>query len=666
MVYSNKKGLLFVALAFVWISVTAQTQSKNDPLKMDADYYIMDKDYKRALGNYLSILKSEPDNADIKYRAAICYMNIEGERDKAIPLLEEAVQKVSVKYNAGSFKETKAPVDAWFLLGSAYRISNRLDDAIHAYLQFKNNLDPGDEYNHRVTDQYIRQCERAKIMVERPVRLVTSNLGKPINTETSNFNAVFSADRKIMLYTSTGRQGYDIYYTTFGDTAWSTPKNITSVLATGKFMTTSDLSDDGKILILTYDDPVNSDLFISRFEKGRWSKVVPLSKEINSKNQESYGSLSSDGKVLFFTSDRKGGLGDLDVYKSELDSKGAWGKPVNMGPGINTPFNEASPFMSETGNRLYFSSEGHDGMGGYDIFYYDLSKPDEGAVNLGYPLNTTHNDLFYVPQGDGTSGYYAFSGEDSYGDRDIYSVTLLPEEVAEEPEPEPVTETLAEAPVLAPEIPAVAEPIADIAIAEPEPVVEPVAETIPEPAAEEPVAQDIVEETAPVYQSEPEQNFETPVISDVPAATNEISNAASFRVQIMALKKPVDLSYFANLSGISVIYTSDSWYRVMVGLTSSEAEAKNLLEETIRKGYKDAFIRPASVFPKYTIQIMAVPGPVVDLSKFSNLPEIIVTRGEDHFCRYSTGTFASRDEADHYLTQVKAMGYPTAFITTVK
>jgi WD40-like Beta Propeller Repeat/Tetratricopeptide repeat len=667
MVYSNKKGMLFVALAFVWISVTAQTQSKNDQLKFDADYYIMDKDYKKALGNYLTVLKSEPENADIKYRAAICYMNIEGERDKAIPLLEDAVQKVSAKYNTGSFKETKAPVDAWFLLGSAYRISNRLDDAINAYLQFKNNIDPGDEYNLRVTDQYIRQCERAKIMLERPVRMVTSNLGKPINTESANFNAVFSVDRKIVLYTSPGRQGYDIFYSTFGDTAWSTPKNITSVLATGKFMTTSDLSDDGKTLILTYDDPINCDLFISRFEKGRWSKVEPLSKEINTKSRETYGSLSSDGKVLYFTSDRKGGLGDIDIYKSELDSKGVWGKAVNMGPGINTPFNEASPFMSESGNRLYFSSEGHDGMGGYDIFYYDLDNPAGGAVNLGYPLNTTHNDLFYVPQGDGTSGYYAFSGEDTYGDRDIYSVTLLPEEVAQEPIPEPVAEESAEIPAVAPEIPAIiAEPIAEVPIPDPEPANEPVAETIPEPAAEEPALPEIAEEPTPVYQNTPAQNYETPDIVDVPV-TNEIrSNAGSFRIQIMALKKPVDLSYFSNLSGVSVMYTSDSWYRVMVGITSSEAEAKNLLEETIQKGYKDAFIRPASVFPKYTIQIMAVPGPVVDLSRFSNLSEIIVTRGEDHFCRYSTGTFASRDEAVNYLSQVKAKGYPTAFVTTFK
>lgn len=667
MIHRNKRGLLVLALVFVCFSTFAQTLSKNDPLKFDADYYIMDKDYKRALGNYLTILKSEPDNADVKYRAAICYLNIEGERSKAIPLLEEAVQKVSVKYNPGSFKETEAPVDAWFLLGSAYRIDSRLDDAIRAYNAYKGYLDPHDEYNMRVTDQYIRQCERAKVMKNRPVRLVMSNLGKPVNTEGSNFNAVFSADHKTMLYTSPGRQGYEIFYSTFGDTAWSTPKNITSVLATGKFMTTSDLSDDGKTLLLSLDDPVNADLYVSRFEKNRWTKVEPLNKEINSKSSETYGSFSHDGKTLYFTSNRKGGLGDMDIYKSELDSKGEWGKPVNLGPGINSPFNEASPFMAESGNRLYFSSEGHDGMGGYDIFYYDFDNPGQGAVNPGYPLNTTDNDLFYVPQGDGSSGFYAMSEADSYGARDIYSVTIVPEEVTEEPVPETVQFTeVPPAELNTPEIPVeiLAEPLPETTPAVSEPVTTPLEE--PAPVVETPVAESVPEEvpaveTVAVAESVPEVN------ETMPAVSHEIpENATSFAIQIMALKKPVDLSLFSNIDEISVIYSADSWYRVLAGTTSSLPEAENLLSETIRKGYKDAFIRPGFTNPKYTIQIMAVPGPVVDLSKFSNLSEIIVTRGKDYFCRYSTGMFSTREEAMSSLSQVKSLGYTTAFVTSLK
>ncbi len=91
---------------------------------------------------------------------------------------------------------------------------------------------------------------------------------------------------------------------------------------------------------------------------------------------------------------------------------------------INTPFNEETPFVTADGQRLYFSSEGHDGIGGYDIFYYDFNNPAAGVVNVGYPLNTTDNDLFYVPQGTGNTGIYAFRGSDTYGGRDIYRVTV--------------------------------------------------------------------------------------------------------------------------------------------------------------------------------------------------------------------------------------------------
>ena len=229
-----------------------------------------------------------------------------------------------------------------------------------------------------------------------------------------------------------GRQGYDIFLSTMTDNVWSAPRNMTTVLGTGKYMKTCDLSYDGLTLLLTLDDFMNADIYMSRFNKGKWSKVEPLGKEINTKGNETHASLSADGKVLYFTSNRKGGEGDMDIYKSEQDEKGGWGKAVNLGPAVNTPYNEETPFVTDDGKKLFFSSEGHDGMGGYDIFSYDLSNPGAGAINAGYPLNTTDNDLFFVPWGDGTTGYYSFRGNDSYGGRDIYQVFLLERPVVEE------------------------------------------------------------------------------------------------------------------------------------------------------------------------------------------------------------------------------------------
>jgi tetratricopeptide (TPR) repeat protein len=666
------KALLFLILFLPVASIQAQTLAKNDALKFDADYYLMEKEFGKAKNNYLNILKSEPDNADVKYRLGICYLNSEDEKEKAIPYLEEAAQKISEKYSASSFKETNAPIDALFLLGSAYRVNNEIDKAIEAYNRYKVYLDPKDNYNIEVIDQYIRNCNLARDMLKNPINMIATNMGKPINNELPNFNAVISGDGKTLVYTTPGRMGYNIFSSTFADTAWTTPKNITSVLGTGKYMKTSALSFDGLTLLLVLDDPMNADIYISHYIKNRWSKAEALSKEINSKSNETHASLSADGQALYFTSDRKGGEGDMDIYRSEPDAKGVWGKPVNLGSAINTPFNEETPFITFDGKMLYFSSEGHDGIGGYDIFRYDFNNPGAGAVNIGYPLNTTDNDLFFVPWGDGTTAYYSFRGSDTYGGRDIYRVTIPKEEVAVE---EPVEEMAA----------AVEEPVEEMAAAVEEPVeavtaaveepVEAIVAVAEEPVAiavDEPVIEDVMAEEAVITAEDVEDaavpeasdQFSTTLTSSDSFTTSD-SEARSYLVQIMALKKPVDLSYFPGLSDITVAYSSDQWYRYTLGTTTEELKAEKILKELIEKGYRDAFIRKKNLIPQFAIQVMAVPGPVVDLNRFGNLPEISVKKGKDKFCRYTTGEFETKDEALANLEQIKKLGYTKAFIAKI-
>ena len=217
---------------------SAQTSARNDELKFDADYYLMRQEFNKALDLYLKVLKTEPDNADIKHRIGICYLNSEGEKEKAIPYLEEAVKKISTRYNVKSFKETNAPIEAYFLLGSAYRVNNQLEEAITAYEKYKDYLDPKDDYNREATDQYIKSCQVARDMQLKPKDVHFTNLGKAINNSQPNFNAVISGDGKSLVFTSPGRQGYDIYQSAITDSGWSEPRNITSMLGTGKYMKT--------------------------------------------------------------------------------------------------------------------------------------------------------------------------------------------------------------------------------------------------------------------------------------------------------------------------------------------------------------------------------------------------------------------------------------------
>ncbi len=675
------KAALFVLVCMTGISLAAQTSSKNDELKLDADYYLMLKEYTRALDTYLKILRTEPENADIKHRIGICYLNSENDKVKAIPYLEEAVQKITAKYNPNSLKEENASFESYFTLGSAYRVNNELDKAIDAYNKFKEYLDKDDQYNIRVADQYIRSCNLAKEMQKHPVGFSAVNLGNKVNDPRPNFNAVVSGDGKTLVYTSPGRQGYEIWISTYADTGWTASKNITSVLGTGKFMKTCDLSSDGLTMLLALEDPENSDIYMSRFNRGRWSKVEPLGKTINTKSQETHASLSPDNNTLYFTSDRKGGEGDLDIYRSVMTSKGEWGKATNMGPGVNTPFNEETPFVSDDGQILFFSSEGHEGIGGYDIYRYSLGSVSGGAVNLGYPVNTTDNNLFYFPVGDGSSAYLSYAGPGSYGGRDIYAVRIFEAPVQEEAavEEEAVAAAVEEQGQGEGEMGRVGEEgqgdgemgrvgeegqgdgemgrvgEEEVPVAVEEPVAETISETIAEPETET-IAEPVTETVPATAAGRPA----TPADGGFP-----ISGVAAYSVQIMALRKPVDLDYFAGLPGVMVVYSSDRWYRYTVGKTTRETEAVNTLENMISKGYHDAFIRRRELNPRYTIQIMAVPGPVVDLSKFGSITEITVTKGEDNFCRYTTGEFDREEDAALMLERIKKMGYSSAFIRSM-
>jgi tetratricopeptide (TPR) repeat protein len=666
------KTVLFLMLWLAGISLAAQTSSRNDEMKLEADYLLMLKDYGKALDLYLKIVRTEPENADIKHRIGICYLNSEDDKEKAIAYLEEAVQKVSAKYNPNSLNEENASFEAYFTLGSAYRVNNDLDKAIEAYTKFKEYVDPNDEYNIRVADQYIHSCNLARHMLQHPVLLESNNLGGVVNNEKPNFNAVVSGDGRLLLYTSPGRQGYEIFQAVRSDTGWTVPKNITSVLGTGKYMKTCDLSYDGLTLLLALEDPENSDVFISHFNKGRWSKVEPLGKNINGKSQETHASLSFDNTVLYFTSNRKGGEGDLDIYKSVLDSKGEWGKAVNLGPEVNTPFNEETPFVTDDDQVLYFSSEGHDGIGGYDVFRYDLKSFGSVTENLGYPVNTTDNNLFYYPADNGKSAYYAFTGENTFGARDIYQVTVK----EAPPEPEMLALAEPEAPEVVPVDPAnTVDSTTLMAVAEPQvtaPVVMAAVAELPQETVsavtEEPaeVPAEVPEEVPENVIAEAPENVTAEVPVNPVVYTPADAGTGSYTIQIMALRKPVDLNRFRGLSGLAVAYNSDRWYRYTLGSTTQEQEASRILTDLIAKGYRDAFIRRKNVIPLFTIQVMAVPGPVVDLSAFGNLSEISARKGVDSFCRYTTGEFETFEDARAGLQKVRESGYPKAFVTRIK
>lgn len=436
-----KRPLLLI-WAFILILVPAGAQKSSQNLKqlfLDAEYFFLNEDYEEALYSYNTIFKrGNGNNANINYRIGRCYLNISGEKEKAIEYLLKATSNVSSKYTEGVFKEIKAPFDAWFYLGIAYRINNQLDKAIECYLQFKQLIGAKNIMGNKIADKEVNACDMARGMMKSPVFIKTKNLGRPISTSSRDYFPVVSGDESVIIYNSAQKFYQAVLFSKKVNNKWSSPLNITSGIQSDGDQYVSSLSFDGTELYLRKEDNFEANLMVSKYEKGKWTKSKPLNRNINTKFFEGNCSVSKDGLTLYFSSNRTGSVGAMDIFKSVRKPNGDWGTAVNLGKIINTEFNEDSPFITEDGKRLYFASQGHSTMGGYDIFYSELGSDGQWQepINLGYPVNTTDDNMFLCPVKDGKVAYIGLYTKDGYGKEDILRVQLIPgndETITEQP-----------------------------------------------------------------------------------------------------------------------------------------------------------------------------------------------------------------------------------------
>jgi tetratricopeptide (TPR) repeat protein len=420
---------LLYALAFMCVvPLQGQTKSEFREMFVSAEGDILFEDYAEALPKYLNLLQFYPENYNYYYRIGQCYLNTPGEKDKSISFLETATRNINPEYRPGKFRETGAPYDALYFLANAYRISNDLDRAVETYTLFMQNVDP-EVYDTNLVRFQIEECYNAREMMKKPVYVIEKNLGDRINQRFSEFNPVISSDEKSMLFTRE-LQFYDaVFWSTKVNGQWSNPVNLTPELGIDQDYYTSSLTGDGKTLLLYRIDRFDGNIYQSRLSDKKWSDVEKLNSNINTKYWESHATLTQDGRRLFFTSNRKESIGGLDIFVSERDSTGDWGPAKNLGPVINTEYNEESPFLANSDRTLFFSSRGHHNMGGYDIFRSDLDEKGEwGApVNIGYPVNTTDDDLFFMPVGKGNRGYLSRFTPEGQGKMDILTYDIYSE-----------------------------------------------------------------------------------------------------------------------------------------------------------------------------------------------------------------------------------------------
>lgn len=385
--------------------------------------------YKQALDPYLAANKFNPNNALLNYKIGKCYL-YSNYKLKSIPYLEKAL---SLNPNVD--------LQLHFVMAKAYHLDMQWDKAIQEFKIFQQTIAKGEEFAELrdEVNKHIDECNTGKEMVQHPVRVFIDNAGPEINTQYSDYGPVISADESIMLFTSrrpntTGGQidpqineyFEDIYVSTRKTGKWTPAMNIGAPINTEDHDANSGLSADGQKFLI-YIGKNNGDLYEAELKGESWSKPDHMNKNINTDFHESSACYSPDGKSVYFVSDKPdGGLGSRDIYVSTRDEKGRWGKAINLGSTVNTKYGEEGVFMHPDGKTIYFSSQGHKTMGGYDIFksVYENGKwtvPE----NLGYPVNTPDDDVFFVISASGKHGYYASFNANGYGEKDIYMITFL-------------------------------------------------------------------------------------------------------------------------------------------------------------------------------------------------------------------------------------------------
>lgn len=394
----------YIILLFIpFILLSGQENVEQESIFYIADFEYSNSNYKKAATYYETLLEKGIKTAHIKYKLARTYLEIPGKSSNAIPLLEDAEKSITPDFKTQNYLETEAPYEVLLLLGEAYQMNNSLDKATAKYKKYKSYITATGK-NPETINRKLNSISTALKLINRPLDIDKTFL--PYNkTGIRIYNPVFSGNNEKMAFISDRKYYKAIYFSEKQKGNWLEPRNITMELESDGFFLITSLSYSGDVLYLTRKINNNDyDLFYSRFTEGKWSKIISLD-QINTLSDEIHACESPNGHFLVISSNRGSSIGGYDLYISSL-TDGSWDNPRNMGSVINTPYNESTPFYSPNGDMLYFSSQGHNTMGRYDVFKSSIKNNKfHTPQNLGYPINTTKDDIFYCPSENELIGY---------------------------------------------------------------------------------------------------------------------------------------------------------------------------------------------------------------------------------------------------------------------
>jgi hypothetical protein len=432
----SKIYTVIILICFVSLNLISQTTNTKKWRKTESDsmqsavMMMDDGNFSQALPFFENLYNQHPKEEFLKYCFGKCALYRSDKHETALKLLGEVYEK------------NKKVDEIEYDLSRANHFNYKFDEAIvlvDKYLS-KKKVTPDSKKKGEQLKQY---CINAKELYARPTGAKINNFENGINTVNDEYVPVVSADESIMIYTYRGPESRgglqnefkepdkygsyfeDVFQAVQIDGQWSKPSPISSV-NTNSHDGAIALSADGFYLFVYRDNgDDHGDIYMSNSLNGEWTSPQKLNGQVNSYSWEGSCSMTADGKQLYFSSERGGGFGGKDIYRATLLPDSTWGNVVNLGDSINTALDDDAPFIHPDGVTLFYSSKGKNSMGGYDIFQSRLNWKDSSfskPVNLGYPINTTDDDIYYVLSANGDRGYYASGKAGGHGLKDIYTV----------------------------------------------------------------------------------------------------------------------------------------------------------------------------------------------------------------------------------------------------
>jgi hypothetical protein len=442
-----RKSLCYLINTILFLSIYtlyAQNNKEKTNLEVKAKYYFDNRIYYTALSYYQELDSLYPNTEKYIYPLGICYLNTNFDEFKAIPYLEKCAQSPH-----------KFPKTLHYYLGKAYHLSHNFTLAIthyEWYLSYLYHKPKQNKLNIIDIERNIEMCKTALIMVDTTTtEYKIQNLGTSINSKFPEYAPVVTADEKEIIFTSSrpnttggktdpfdGHFYEDIYITYKTDSGWTQARLISDSINTNNHDASVSLSNDGsKLIIYKFVESINplnsgnGGLYVSELKGKEWSKPSQIT-GVNSNYYEPSGQFIKNENYFIFSSNQPGGFGGLDLYISKKLRNGNWGIPINLGPEINSKYDEDAPYLHPDEKTLYFSSNGHQTIGGFDIFYSTIKdstftnwgKP----TNIGFPINSAHDDLHFTISPNGKKIYFSTVRPDGFGDKDIYYAEIKNQE----------------------------------------------------------------------------------------------------------------------------------------------------------------------------------------------------------------------------------------------